>query len=214
MSTISGTRIRRAARMRHWHSIVEEWILAHERFARFSEGDAAYWYTERANIGVLAGAAWRCGMVALEEFQTNKEAIDTEYEAPEPLQWRGRCDLWLAGERHEELIEAKHRAINLFSKDPVQAAKSTLDSAVRDAVASNPGSEIWATGIAFLPVIYRKGACSKEDFQEHFENLLLQLKPLNPDLLAWCLPDATRELNGPKGKFVWPGILLLGRSMS
>lgn len=74
--------------LKEWQTLFEEWILAVERFCRLSPGDAPYWYTERANVGTLAGAAWRCGWIALEEFQGDK--------SEQSLGWRGRLDLWLS----------------------------------------------------------------------------------------------------------------------
>ncbi len=52
-------------KLNHFKLLLEEWSLLIERYCRISEGDAPYWYTERANIGLIAGAAWRCGWLSL-----------------------------------------------------------------------------------------------------------------------------------------------------
>ena len=60
-------------KLEHWSSICEEWLLINERFSRLTEGGGeAFACKERANIGLLAGAAWKCGRIALEEFHSIK----------------------------------------------------------------------------------------------------------------------------------------------
>lgn len=57
----------------------------------FLQGDTCYWFNERANISMLAAAAWkpRGGWLALEEFSTYKHGEDAALK-------NGRCDLWIS----------------------------------------------------------------------------------------------------------------------
>ena len=82
-------------RLSDWENIIEEWALLIDRYCRITKDDAPYWYTERANIGVLAGACWRAGYVALEEFQFQKGYSNKP-------KWSGRADLWCENERSRE----------------------------------------------------------------------------------------------------------------
>lgn len=66
----------------HWTDMVSE-------YSDSLDEDACYWYNERANVGVLASAAWRTtGWVALEEYQTVKRGRNEDSK-------NGRCDLFL-----------------------------------------------------------------------------------------------------------------------
>ena len=73
MQTIRGYKIINRKSMQHWASLLEEWLLVNERYCRVMKGeDAPFIYNERAHVGLLAGAAWRCGRISLEEFQCKK----------------------------------------------------------------------------------------------------------------------------------------------
>jgi len=54
--------------------ILTNWCALNERFVDDSIRrqpdwtDCAWWCSERANVGVLAAAAWQCGLVALQEY--------------------------------------------------------------------------------------------------------------------------------------------------
>jgi hypothetical protein len=61
--------------------LLESWLRLTEKYATQhgpkksnpGSGDASWWYTERASIGILASAAWQIkGWTALEEYSTNK----------------------------------------------------------------------------------------------------------------------------------------------
>ena len=59
-------------RLTHWHKLLEEWCMVHKLYCCTVEGDAIWWYPEWSNVGALAGAAWRIGWAALEEFGLDK----------------------------------------------------------------------------------------------------------------------------------------------
>ncbi|MBV9468897.1 MAG: hypothetical protein JOZ57_06590 [Abitibacteriaceae bacterium] len=71
LSIKSGFRVEHPALM-GWETLLEEWVLLIERYCRLAPGKAPYWYSERSNVGLLAGAAWRCGWISLEEFQAEQ----------------------------------------------------------------------------------------------------------------------------------------------
>lgn len=214
MSSISGLQLLSGKNLNHWHSLVEEWILAHERFARINPGDAAYWYTERANIGVLAGAAWRCGMVALEEYQAVKTKQSAKSRS-DPRTWMGRCDLWLAREKHQEIIEAKFKWLSLRSKKPVEIVNQALTIAVRDAKSTQGKNPVRATGLVFLP-IYSSVRLTKspENLVSGINSLVKKLSNCDATLLAWCFPESTRGLVGAKEMNYIPGVFMVARAVA
>jgi hypothetical protein len=72
-TTYRGYVIKNRKGLKHWEPLLEEWLLCIERYCRiWKGGDAPYIHKERANIGLLSAAAWRCGWIALEEFRHEK----------------------------------------------------------------------------------------------------------------------------------------------
>lgn len=202
--TIRGYHVKQRKGIGHWEPILEEWLLGIERFCRVTGGDEApYWYNERANIGVLAGAAWRCGRVALEEFQYEKGFKNKP-------KWLGRADLWLASDDHEELIEAKFKWCSLRSRSGiVNIANETLDLATLDAKKSRGGaSQLKAIGVAFLPFYTKESDADKLAFL--IERAISDLKTSNYYAMAWCFPRETRKAYSSKGNYL-PGIAMLAK---
>lgn len=77
--------------------VLQEWIDLQDQFYERA-GQLAYCYSERANVGLLAAAMWRCRHIAIEEFATRR--CDG---------WRspGRIDLFVQIGRCALCIEAK-----------------------------------------------------------------------------------------------------------
>lgn len=75
--------------------VLEKWISVNRELAVHwaSAGDAPWWYNERALISVFAGAVWRTGGHAFEEYSTEKRGDRRE-------SW-GRVDLEFAAGRQE-----------------------------------------------------------------------------------------------------------------
>ncbi|MBM4275294.1 MAG: hypothetical protein FJ134_12665 [Deltaproteobacteria bacterium] len=74
MKTIKGFQINNTE-LNHWEKLFKQWQSLIERYCKImEEDDAPFYHTERANIGVLAGAAWKTGWLALEEFIFRKRA--------------------------------------------------------------------------------------------------------------------------------------------
>jgi len=205
--TIRGYHIKQRKGMSHWEPLLEEWLVAIERFCRVTNGnDAPYWYNERANVGILAGAAWRCGRVALEEFQYEKGYKNKP-------KWLGRADLWLASDSHEELIEAKFGWCSLKSNNGVMnKAQKVLDSAAKDACVSRKGDQdIVAIGVAFVPFFAKKR--ESKNLNALIEAAITDARMCNCHALAWCFPKHTRDAVSENGNFL-PGIVLLANNVA
>jgi hypothetical protein len=191
----------RSARLQQWETLFEEWILTVERFCRLSPGDAPYWYTERANVGLLAGAAWRCGWIALEEFQSDKSAQD--------LGWRGRLDLWLSSAAESYLVEAKQAWPYLGDATGITTATRALNEAHADAVNLVLTEPELRIGVAFCSPYHQFR--SQRGVEDELLRLLAEVQQIQCDAMAWCFPAATRALVDRRGETVHPGVLLLAR---
>lgn len=123
-----------------WLELIREYCSAN----RWT--DNPWWYNERANIGLLAGAAWRAGngWHSLEEFPTTKRfsASGTrkkinptvpkkgvEKECPA----RGRCDLYVSHSSNAFAIEAKQAWVNLAPQAKADRVAAALKRAMDDA---------------------------------------------------------------------------------
>ncbi len=201
-STLRGYQIKGRKGLNHWPALLEEWILCTERYCRVMDGqDAPFIYTERASIGLLAAAAWRCGRIALEEFQYEKGRGNKKRD--------GRADLYLASEDTEEMIEAKFDWLPLGSPEKArEKAESVLDDAVSDAkhtVASQPNFN--CLGVAFLPTWLKSSSSSAVNDQ-----IELTVSALSASArfhaLAWCFPQEYRLVDNGAGRYT-PGVIMV-----
>ena len=95
-------------------TIGPQWKNAHEEYMNSTGGDLSYAYNERVNISFLAAAAWKAGLVCLEEFATVKQA-----KRDRRSKRRGRGDLYISSGKDHYYFEAKQSWIYLKSKDSV-----------------------------------------------------------------------------------------------
>ncbi|MBC3935330.1 hypothetical protein H8K47_08155 [Undibacterium sp. CY7W] len=207
---IVGFKIAEAERRAHWADILSAWVGLQLEFAN-QLGSAAYCYTERTNVGLLAQAALRAGRFALEEYQV----VSSKTHGPLQEVWAGHCDCWLSGGEYGELIEAKQEFLAIRSPLAAKQAERVLDQAVAAASMTRGDAPLSATGLAFLPVFLR-ASCNPEgnQFETELQNLALGLQACNADFVAWCFPSATRNYLGHSGTELMPGILLLGRAVA
>jgi len=208
MKAIVGAEIRDQDRFATWLPVLQAWAACHVEFAQQVD-DAAYWYTERSNVGILAQAAWRAGRVALEEYQAKK----SRQHGRATKEWLGRCDLWLSDAQGGELIEAKQEYLALRSRQAVFLTNKILASAVKDAGHTRNGIDSAACGIAFLPV-YLRASCAPTAARLADDILALidALRASDAGMMAWSFPAETREYLGTDGRNLIPGIILLGAS--
>lgn len=107
-----------------------EWTFALERSCRLWDWkDAPWWYGERASLSVLAGAIWKSGGVALEEY-----AVERRKGVRRGRQGRsmGRNDLYFNLGRSDFVLEAKVLWINMRSEGALSNLGETLNRAKAD----------------------------------------------------------------------------------
>ncbi|SPJ33409.1 hypothetical protein [Kushneria phyllosphaerae] len=117
------------------HALCQSWIECLERYsslhARYEIDDNGWWHNERASISLLAGAAWKLGWVALEEFGTNKRGHKIPSE--ERGERVGRCDLYLSSEKTSFAIEAKQAWQRIGERSaPFADAENQMQKAWQD----------------------------------------------------------------------------------
>lgn len=80
--------------------ILEQWLCIHKEYVtQYKFKDSLYWHNERANVGAFAGAVWKSGGFALEEYSSMK--------GTEENRANGRVDLFLSKNDKKAIAEAK-----------------------------------------------------------------------------------------------------------
>lgn len=201
LTTHRGYLIKNRKGLKRWEPLIEEWLLCIERYCQVAAGeDAPFIYTERANIGVLAGAAWRCGRIALEEFQYQKGYKNKR-------KWNGRADLYLASEITEEMIEAKFGWLSLSTPERVlERIKIVLTLAEADAKETQGGhTDTSCTAVAFLPAWL---PTKHPDGLEPKIKAAIECLPESAShAVAWCFPKEYRRVENSIGNYT-PGIVM------
>lgn len=202
---------------------MEEWLLLIERFSRVSS-DASFLYNERANVSLLAGAAWRCGMIALEEFSHEKaqeddsDAPDADIKSKDKVVKSGRCDLWMMGASgKDEIVEAKINWLSLDNQKLQEVASKYLSNACKDAIKTISARDIPDTkgiGVLFLPVYLKVSKIVNDpnkSIESFIENAIVNITKIDADLISWSFPRATRDLKGVDDRNYLPGIFLIAK---
>lgn len=181
----------------HWSLLLKEWHLLIKRYCIFMEEDedAPYYYTERANTGVLAGAAWKAGWIALQEFSARKRAKSI-----------GFADLWICPNNQEmdEYIEVKQEW-------SLTKASDGLSQAVKDAKKLLVDKESMRIGLLFIsPAIHEK---FESEIDRKIKEAIASIKEMKCDAIAWSFPDISRMLRGSgrSKHYIYPGIILLAK---
>ena len=184
-------------KLSHWSALLKHWHLLIKHYCVLMEDDmdAPYYYTERANTGVLAGAAWKAGWIALQEFSARKRAKKI-----------GFPDLWICSSNREmdEYIEVK-QAWSLTR------ANDGLTLAVKDARKIRVNKESMRIGLLFIsPSIHEK---YESEIDNKIKEAISLIKQIKCDAIAWSFPAISRMYRGSgRAKhYIYPGILLLAK---
>ncbi|WP_235676569.1 MULTISPECIES: hypothetical protein [unclassified Vibrio] len=199
-STVKGVVAKE--KLKHWVPMCNTWAFNIERYTRLTEsGDAPYDNNERANVSLLAGAAWSCGNIALEEFQTIKGSGDSEK--------NGRIDLWLCSEESdEEYVEAKFKRISI-NGDYIKHIELSLTDAVEDAEFSRGDDGISTVGVSFI-VFFMKERSIPNIIKALDEAIKNVQSSIEHDLLSWCYPERDMTHVYSDG-YIVPGILMIAK---
>lgn len=172
--------------------LIENWCKAISRYCAAWPGeDAPYWRNERANVSMLAGAAWMSGAAAMEEYGTEKTFEDAKK--------NGRADLYITWLDHDCAIEAKYC---WFGKDKPRNLIGAVMNANSDARTNRDSATVYAVVFAAL---YRKPT----EFWAPSEMIeaIARYVP-RPDIFAAHFPGHCRELKGEDG-YICPGVALI-----
>ncbi len=203
-----GVKIKEGCGLNHWESLLEEWIFIFSKYCQTTNGDSPCLNRERANVGLLASAAWRNGQVSLEEWPIPKKADASEENK------NGRNDLWIGGiGNFYDYVEAKWMYLCVDNDKFLNYVQSTMEEARVEADKiigdDNPYRKI---GISFLCFCFPKENIQGDNINNYILEKINAILALNDyDFYAWCFPQIIRKKEDG-GKY-FPGVMLIGKQV-
>lgn len=197
----------------HWEVLLVEWMAMMQKYHLVSK-DLPYWHNERANVGILAAAAWRCGYVALEEYAEMKRNKKSETDADEERDRLGRIDLWIGrpGDTDGEQIEAKLRWINISKLSTIKSKlQAGLKDAVDDARRSKTGRGTTLGLTFFVPFFDVDEMNSSNNMDRRLQDLIDGVGEVTASVKAWYFPEKFREMHVTANGQFYPGVILLAK---
>ena len=197
--------------LRDWHRRIVSYVDAFLK-PNGKPTDAPYWYNERASLGVLAGAAHkRRDALVLEEYRVTRSQGGARVPS------NGRADLWFQlgnpPNHRRFIVEAKQlwpRTSSIVSAATARD-ESLLSTACDQAHdVDDDDRRTIRVGIVFAAPSIAEG----DDMDDRLWEMREAAALARPDLLAWSLPRAARELvsklPSTRGRR-YPGVFLIGR---
>ena len=184
--------------------VLETWRKLVHDFCGATGRDAPYWYNERANVGVLAAAAWKTeGGLALEEYASPKRHGQTR--------WKGRTDLWLQVGQSQYVVEAKIAWVSVTrpKNNALSTVKYWLSLAEEEAPANIADSAMKVGMVFVVPYLAGSAAVFAEERSVALQSKLRELKP---DLFAAAFPESVMSLSNDAG-YVYPGVFCIARKI-
>ncbi len=174
------------------------WIENINRYVNFFDGDdLPYWFNERANVGVLAAAAWQAGFVSLEEHQIDKVSSEGSSK-------KGRNDLYISSEEDDLYIEAK---VIFPDISDINKLEQSIDLKMKHAIEATQELEgdIPKAALLFIaPYSQDKKKANKEEI-DAFKNLI---KNHSSPVKAWSFPEQAQTSLSHDDKY-YPGVALI-----
>lgn len=182
--------------------VLREWIaLIRKSSKEWGRNDCSWWYSERVNLGVFAGAIWRKGGTCFEEYIDDKVKSKNNY--------RGRCDLYFKYNNSEFIVEAKQCWPNAGSKS------EKLEDIINEAIKLDSFKEIHidSGNVMKLELVYVIPRMPKSDLNvidKCIQNVIDIINELPVQAIAYTFPVEKRKLRDKYGDgYVYPGVILL-----
>lgn len=176
--------------------ILKEWVRLNDSLSRewAVVGDAPWWYNERASVSVLAGAVWKVGDYAFEEYASVKKH-KKKYSA-------GRLDLQFTASGREFIAEAKQCWIPATRKQ--HHADVILDALKR---AQEDVEKCEAHGMRRLAIVFGVPYITlgwQSELPDRVNSFIAQAGEVDAHAFAWVFP-AVEFTPKSKGR-LYPGV--------
>ncbi len=179
-------------RLEFLRPLLERWFDCIDRYnAVRGDNDTPYWYDEKANLGLLAAAAWMAEMVTLQDTQTRKQLEEGERNA--------RANLLIASSETRAYLQATQRWPRVNSLNLTQALAEITSDAKRISYSSD-----LKLGCLFVAPQKAQHGATPEELQDMVDDLQKE----HSCAVAWYFPYAYRKLRNEAGNY-HPGIAVL-----
>lgn len=206
IQSISGNSADRRTRL---HEVFAKWIrINSEIAASWRNDDAPWWHNERASLSVFAGAIWRSGGIAYEEYAEEKRQ-------PMSLTGRrsaysGRCDLYFELGDIGYVAEAKQGwSGGSNDRDPVPRIRKVLRSA-RESASRLASHGQHRTALVFVAPRFA-GAYHSES-EAMINRWIAKATAIPKWEKAWVFPKSSRFIQSDNGRY-YPGVMIFARSV-
>ena len=180
--------------------ILNQWTRTTIQVAQTWDGiDVPWWYNERASLSTLAGAVWRAGGIAFEEFSAEKLVHTAR--GKHRMNYSGRCDMFFEFGSREFNIEAKfgYSGGTNIGGDPRPRITGILDEARKAAGRLPVAKEQTRLAVAFITPYFT------HKFRNH-EGLMIcrwieKTQAIRCSAKAWVFPKISRRLKSEDGYY-------------
>lgn len=214
--------IRTTRELRGINRLLKEWTNVVRSYCEFDQfDDNPWWYNERANLSLLAAAAWRLnGWQALEEFSTTKRGVVPHAKIDSRKNVNGRCDLYVSHASTSFAVEAKQAWQSLSGRARTDNITPTMGLARLDAgnLTSDQADHRLAVVFA-VPFIPLKQVCiggrkgnrklDHAEVRRLFDAWVVSLDLTGYDAHALVYLDRFDAFVSEKYHRVYPGVVLL-----
>lgn len=194
-------------RYKAWKKILSYFTVLLEEYEETCGGrDCVYWYNENAVTSMLAGAVWKAGGIALQDFACGRGSLGEEDK-------KGRADLWFKLDGQQFLVEAKI----IYPSTP-ESIETLLEEPYDGAVQQVKEVEDDGIKIALFFVSPAINSYNKE--KEFIETRLQEMKDALTEYDDWDIRYSYRTKTDywwnlleseEDSNYCWPGIFVLGR---
>jgi len=172
--------------------VLERWFDCIDRYnAVRGDNDTPYWHNEKANLGLLAAAAWMAEIVTLQDAATRKQNEEGERNVS--------ADLLIASSDERAFIQATQRWPKVNNLNLTQPLLEATSDAKRISYASD-----LKLGCLFVAPQKAQQSATPEELQDMIDDLQKE----NTCAVAWYFPYAYRKLRNEAGHY-HPGIAVL-----
>lgn len=188
------------------HKVLRTWIRINCEMAEAWQGhDTPWWHNERASLSVLAGAVWRSGNIAYEEYAEEKLR---KHHGRKRKAYSGRCDIFFQIGNTEYVAEAKQGwSGGSTDRDPAPRIQRYLRSARESA------SRLTAHGQKRLAIVFIAPGFQgsyRSDPEAMIRRWVAGVRAIPRWEKAWVFPPAARFIRS-SSKCHWPGVAVFLR---
>jgi hypothetical protein len=186
--------------------ILKKWIAVNKALVKEWDGqrDVPWWYNERADLSVLAGAIWRARGSAFEEY------VDAKFEksrrSKRKRRFLGRVDLFFTYNGTMFIAEAKQcwSGASVINGNPLGRIQKRLQSACDDIKKTKAKGQKRLAIVFVKPMVRKK---HKKEVDRLLQEWTSRIETIDCDAMAWVFPKTARQTKWRE--YLFPGVVVM-----